>query len=89
MRQYSNRNDSTKSLVLDHAIKVTNEIQQKGNLILKDSLSLASTLDDKEKRLSTISYSMAFENSKSKTDLANQNFKLGSQYQNGVEFSRT
>ena len=82
-------NDSTKSLVLDHAIKVTNEIQQKGNLILKDSLSLASTLDDKEKRLSTINaISMAFENSKSKTDLANQNFKLGSQYHNGVEFSK-
>ena len=82
-------NDSTKSLVLDHAIKVTNEIQQKGNLILKDSLSLASTLDDKEKRLSTINaISMAFENV-NQGDLANQNFKLGSQYHNGVEFLRT
>ena len=81
--------DTTKSLVLDHAIKLTNEIQQKSNLILKDSLSLASTLDDKEKRLSTINaISMAFENSKSKTDLANQNFKLGSQYHNGVEFPK-
>ena len=47
-------NDLSKSLVLDESIKITNEIQQKGSMILNESLELASTLSDKEKRISTI-----------------------------------
>ena len=82
-------NDSSKSLVLDESIKITNEIQQKGTIILKESLTLASTLSDKEKRISTISaISQAFEQPNSKVDIAQQHFQLGSQYQNGINFEK-
>lgn len=82
-------NDLSKSLVLDESIKITNEIQQKGTMILNESLELASTLSDKEKRISTITaISEAFEQPSSKVDIAQQHFQLGSQYQNGVNFER-
>ena len=73
-------NDLSKSLVLDESIKITNEIQQKGTMILNESLKLASTLSDKEKRISTITaISEAFEQPSSKVDIAQQHFQLGSQ----------
>ena len=82
-------NESDKKLILTQSLGIVKEIQKRSNVMMQQTLVLASQFEEgKERALAIQQIAEAIESSGTELELANLKYKLGTLYHNGIGFEK-
>jgi len=82
-------NENDKKIILTQSLGIAKEIQKRSNVMMQQTLALASQFKDgKERALAIQQIAEAIESSEAELELANLKFRLGTLYHNGIDLEK-